>query len=53
MNKNYLIYFVSYYTRFFFRKWKDIIQDTKQRIKDLKSELKSSEHCEVTGKRFM
>lgn len=32
-----------------FRKWKEIIQDSKQHIKDLKSELLNIKHCEVTG----
>lgn len=32
-----------------FRKYKEIIQDSKQYIKDLKSELLNIEHCESTG----
>lgn len=32
-----------------FRKYKEIIQDSKQRIKDFKSELLNIEHCEATG----
>lgn len=32
-----------------FRKYKEIIQDSKQRIKDFKSELVNIEHCEATG----
>jgi len=32
-----------------FRKYKEIVQDSKQRIKDFKSELLNIEHCEATG----
>jgi len=32
-----------------FRKYKEIIQDSKQRIKDFKSALLNIEHCEATG----
>lgn len=33
----------------YFRKWKEIIQDCKQQIKYLKSELSSIEYCQITG----
>jgi len=37
----------------YFRKWKEIIQNSKQQIKYLKSELSSIENCQTIGINYL